>query len=287
MSAQSLDYDEFEKQFFIVVPTRERKDHLFNLLTDLEVFAPYISQCVVVDQSQNFIKDDFNTDDFNFSITIIKGNIDKGVNNSRNLALEFLKHENYLFFLDDDLRVKEDELFKILYYLKNYTYDVIVAGVNETRRNSEYKVGHTNILDSLCKPQSYDLKSNRIIVSSGLTLVNRFYFLKAGGSFDERFTFWGDDWDFGLRLYRAGATIKYIPDINFTHLQLNFGGQRVYKGSKELKIKKNELRYYLLQKHFGKSVLKERVFMDFVNNFRKAKLVSIISIYKAYKAALN
>ncbi len=282
-----VDYTEFEKQFFIVIPTRERKNHLINLLNDLKVFSLYISQCVIVDQSSDFIGDLFNSNNYSYSIKILKGNISEGVNNSRNLALRHFENENYLFFLDDDLRVEKEELFKILHYLSNFTFDVIVPGINETRKNEKVNSMHNNILDSLCKPQTYDLMSNRIIVSSGLSLVNKYYFFKAGGDFDEKFTFWGDDWDFGLRLYRSGATIKYIPDINFTHLQANHGGQRTFKGSKNLAKKKRELNYYLLKKHFGKSVLKERVVVELITNFRKANFSNIISVFKAYKSSLK
>jgi GT2 family glycosyltransferase len=240
-----------------------------------------------VDQSERFLGNDFNYDNYLFPIRILKGDITKGVNHSRNIALKEYSNEDWLFFLDDDLRVEKAELFKILNYLTTYTFDVIVPGINNTRDRKDQIINHYNILDSLCKPQSYDLVSNRIIVSSGLTLVNKHYFFKAGGKFDERFTFWGDDWDFGLRLYRAGATIKYIPEINFTHLQVNHGGQRSFKGTTNLAKKKTELNYYLIKKHFGKSALKERVLIDLIINLKKAKVFKMISIFSAYQASLE
>ena len=39
------------KNFFLVIPTRDRIGFLSNLLLDLNAFASYISQVVIVDQS--------------------------------------------------------------------------------------------------------------------------------------------------------------------------------------------------------------------------------------------
>ncbi len=38
-------------------------------------------------------------------------------------------------------------------------------------------------------------------------------FKEAGFYFDEHFTIWGDDWDYGMRLLQAGANIYFDPRI--------------------------------------------------------------------------
>lgn len=269
--------------FFLVIPTRERKEHLLNLLSDLEGFSEYISQCVIVDQSELFIGGDFDFEKYPYEIKLIKGIASKGVNHSRNIALEAYNNEDWLFFLDDDLRVEKQELDKIIFYLENYSYDVIVPGTNEKRQEIKTTSKYSSMLDQLCKPQSYDKVSNGITVSSGLTIVHKDVFAKAGGVFDEKFTFWGDDWDFGLRLYKAGATIKYVPDINFTHLEVPFGGQRSYSEKINRRKEKNFLEYYFIQKHFGVSVLNERFFLDILKNCRFLKFVNLIDDIRIYR----
>lgn len=269
--------------FFLVIPTRERKEHLLNLLSDLEGFSEYISQCVIVDQSEVFVGDDFDYNKYPYNIKLIKGIASKGVNHSRNIALEAYNNEDWLFFLDDDLRVEKQELDKIIFYLENYSYDVIVPGINEVRQQIQNVPKYSSILDQLCKPQSFEKTTNRIIVSSGLTIVHKDVFAKSGGSFDEKFTFWGDDWDFGLRLYRAGATIKYVPDINFTHLKAPFGGQRSYSEKMNTRKEKKFLEYYLIRKHFGMTVFKEKVVMSILKSCKFLRFRDIIEDIRFYK----
>ncbi len=270
--------------FFLVIPTRERVFHLKNLLTDFNSFALYISQCIIVDQSVDFVGDDFDYSEYNFPIKILRGDRMKGVNHSRNKALEEYKGEDWLFFLDDDLRVASSELKNLVEVLQTTSFEVVIPGINEVRKLKDSSLRYNSVLESILKPQSFDGFSNRIIVSSGLCVIKKNAFLKFG-AFDEVFTFWGDDWDLGVRLYRNGATIKYIPSINFTHLQLNIGGQRSFKENIDVASKKKELYYYFLKKHFSKSVLKESLFLDMVKSLRKFKILSAIKLIKFYKNA--
>ena len=46
------------KNFFLVIPTRDRLTYLSDLLLDLNAFKEYISQVIIVDQSSVSIKSD-------------------------------------------------------------------------------------------------------------------------------------------------------------------------------------------------------------------------------------
>lgn len=267
--------------FFLVIPTRERKEHLLNLLEDLNGFSDYISQCIVVDQSEKFIGDDFDCKSYSFPLIILKGDISKGVNHSRNMALEKYKEEDWLFFLDDDLRVEKTELKKIPFFLSHSSINVLVMGCNEARQDNKEKA-HSDMLNIICKPKNISDSRMRLQVSSGLSIVDKYYFKKSGFFFDETFTFWGDDWDFGFRLLNSGALIQYYPEINFTHLEIPFGGQRGFKEKINVERKRKYLELYFYKKHFGNSVLKQKVLIDFVMYMRKVNLIGIFNLCKYY-----
>ena len=81
------------KNFFLVIPTRDRIDYLSNLLCDLNVFSKHISQVVIVDQSQESIKEEIEKLSLDYSFSMIENNRDNSVNHSRNLALQLYKEE--------------------------------------------------------------------------------------------------------------------------------------------------------------------------------------------------
>ena len=72
------------KNFFLVIPTRDRIDFLSNLLLDLNAFDQYISQVVIVDQSVEDKKENIEKLDLNYSHLLVKNSKDNSVNHSRN-----------------------------------------------------------------------------------------------------------------------------------------------------------------------------------------------------------
>ena len=60
------------KNFFLVIPTRDRLECLSNLLLDLNAFEKHISQVIIVDQSQIDLKSDLDKLPLNFSFTFVK-----------------------------------------------------------------------------------------------------------------------------------------------------------------------------------------------------------------------
>jgi len=153
------------KSFFLAIPTRDRKEHLLNFLSDLNALAPYISQCIVVDQSIDFIADTFDYSKYQFPIKFIRGDRSKGANHSRNLALNEYNQEDWLFFLDDDLRVLPQEIQKIPKYLEKNNINCLILGNNEIRQKNHH-VKYNNLLDTIAKNVILGESCARLLVSS-------------------------------------------------------------------------------------------------------------------------
>ncbi|MCB0749007.1 MAG: glycosyltransferase family 2 protein, partial [Ignavibacteriae bacterium] len=103
--------------FFIVIPTRDRLDFLCNLLKDLNYFTPYISQVLIVDQSVDSMDEPLAGLNLGFKYTLVKNSRSSSVNHSRNLALDYYKDEEFLFFMDDDLRISKSVFDGIVSFL--------------------------------------------------------------------------------------------------------------------------------------------------------------------------
>lgn len=275
-----------EKSFFLVIPTRERLDFLLNLLKDLNGFSNYISKCVIVDQSACFIGDDFNYNNYSFSIKILKGDITKSVNHSRNLALKEYSNEKWLFFLDDDLRISESAFKQIIIELKPNIINVLIPGIIKDDLKTK-KVMYDSILETIAKPDDFSKGRFRLQVSSGLNVVESAIFKEAGFYFDENFTIWGDDWDFGMRLLKSGANIYYQPKILVDHLDSYSGGQRDKAKTLNVNIEKKKLFFYFIHKHFSTTALKREYYLSLLQGlkllFTKGNYKELRDTMKAYR----
>ena len=274
------------KNFFLVIPTRERLECLKNLLLDLNVFSSYISQVVIVDQTEPCVEDALKQLPLNYSYKVVKGDKSKSVNHSRNLALEYYKNEEWLFFLDDDLRISEQAFQKIIEHLTPNIIDVLIPGIafdGIDKHNARYN----SMLDTIAKPNNFSKGRFRLQVCSGLNIVKSQTLKDAGFYFDETFTIWGDDWDYGMRLLQAGANIYFQPDISVEHLQVASGGQRAKKKELDAALEKEILYYYFLRKHFDSAVLKKEYLfaklLGLKRMFFKADFRGLRKTIKAYK----
>ncbi|WP_066219244.1 glycosyltransferase family 2 protein [Formosa haliotis] len=272
--------------FFLVIPTRERLECLKNLLIDLNAFSSYISQVVIVDQTEPCVEDALKELPLNYSYQVVKGDKTKSVNHSRNLALEYYNNEEWLFFLDDDLRIPELAFKKIIEHLTPNIIDVLIPGIQfEDMELTKFK--YNTILDTISKPCDFSKGRFRLQVCSGLNIVKSQTFKDAGFYFDETYTIWGDDWDYGMRLLQAGANIYFQPDILVEHLQIDSGGQRTKKKELDVALEKDMLYYYFLRKHFDNAVLKkEYLFAKLLAMKRmvfKADIRGLGRTIKAYK----
>ncbi|MBS7231896.1 glycosyltransferase [Flavobacterium psychroterrae] len=274
------------KNFFLVIPTRDRLECLSNLLLDLNAFEQYISQVIIVDQSQVDIESDLNKLALNFSFIFVKNGRDKSVNHSRNQALKHYKNEEWLFFLDDDLRIPNIAFEHIIEILKPNIIDVLIPGIQfEGMETAEFK--YQTILDTIAKPHNFSKPRFRLQVCSGLNIVKKEIFKDAGFLFDENFSIWGDDWDYGMRLLQAGANIYFQPKILVEHLQVPVGGQRDKGKSINVELEKQKLYFYFYKKHFSKTVLKQQFYLGVIEGIKivlqTGKISKLRNCIKGYR----
>ncbi|WP_394775084.1 glycosyltransferase family 2 protein [Flavobacterium sp.] len=255
------------KNFFLVIPTRDRLECLSDLLLDLNAFEKSISQVIIVDQSQLDIQADIEKLPLNYNFTFVKNGRDKSVNHSRNQSLKHYKNEEWLFFLDDDLRIPNIAFEQIIEILKPNIIDVLIPGIQfEGMETAEFK--YQTILDTIAKPHNFSKPRFRLQVCSGLNIVKKDVFKDAGFLFDENFTIWGDDWDYGMRLLQAGANIYYQPKILVEHLQVPIGGQRDKGKSIDVELERQKLYFYFYKKHFSTTVLKQQFYLGVIEGIK-------------------
>ena len=276
------------KNFFLVIPTRDRIGFLSNLLLDLNAFAPYISQVVIVDQSVEDYTTNLEKLELNYPYTFVKNDRSYSVNHSRNQALAFYKEEDWLFFLDDDLRIPSLAFEQIVATLQPNVIDVLIPGIQfEGMKEKEFQY-HT-ILDTIAKPHNFSKGRFRLQVCSGLNIVKKEVFKEAGFYFDEHFTIWGDDWDYGMRLLQAGANVYFEPKILVEHLHAPSGGQRDKGKTLDIGLEKQKLYFYFYRKHFSKTVVKQQLYLGVIEGvkivLRSGNISQLKNTIKGYKAS--
>jgi GT2 family glycosyltransferase len=274
------------KNFFLVIPTRDRVDYISNLLLDLNAFEIHISQVIIVDQSLKPITEKIANLPLLYKYTIVANDRHNSVNHSRNRALEFYNNEEWLFFLDDDLRIPSNAFEQIIDTLRPNIIDVLIPGIQfEGMQTTEFNY-HT-VLDTIAKPRNFSKSRFRLQVSSGMNIVNRNFFKEAGFYFDEQFTIWGDDWDYGMRLLQAGAIIYYQPKILVEHLHVSVGGQRDKSKSMNRALEIEKLYFYFLRKHFSNTVVKQQLYLKLITAikclFRSNGVSNIKNIIVGYR----
>jgi GT2 family glycosyltransferase len=274
------------KNFFLVIPTRDRIGFLSNLLLDLNAFAPYISHVVIVDQSVEDYTASIEKLELNYCYTFVKNDRSHSVNHSRNQALAFYKNEEWLFFLDDDLRIPSQAFEQIVETLKPNVIDVLIPGIQfDGMKEQEFEY-HT-ILDTIAKPHNFSKGRFRLQVCSGLNIVKREMFKEAGFYFDEHFTIWGDDWDYGMRLLKAGANIYFDPRILVEHLWASEGGQRDKFKTLDVDLEKQKLYFYFYRKHFTEAVVKQQFYLGVIEGIKKlfgsVKIYPLVNTIKGYR----
>jgi GT2 family glycosyltransferase len=275
------------KNFFLVIPTRDRLTYLSDLLLDLNAFKEYISQVIIIDQSSVSIKSEVEKLPLNYSFEFVESDRANSVNHSRNLALKYYKEEEWLFFLDDDLRISPIAFQKIIENLKSNIIDVLIPGIQFEEMDKEFR--YHSVLDTIAKPNIFSKPRFRLQVCSGLNIVKSKVFKDAGFLFDEKFTIWGDDWDYGMRLLQAGAMIYYQPDILVEHLGAPSGGQRDKGKTLNIELEKQKLYFYFYKKHFTDQVVKQEYYIALINGFnyflKTGNLSKLRNSYKSYRLA--
>jgi GT2 family glycosyltransferase len=210
-----------------ILPTYARYACLKDLLSDLAGQTRPIEEILVVDQAEPGDRDLdlYRSFDAALPLRVIFLTERRGTCVPRNLAIS-LAAGDYLLFLDDDLRLEPD-------YLLQYErvaldgYDVVHGGVRH-RDNPlfEKRLFFDDPVQQLIASPNTTQVGGTIGVASGNSLVRREWVERVGG-FDIQFdSGMGDDWDFGMQLFRAGARIVYHPGPAVRHLKAPSGGRR-------------------------------------------------------------
>ena len=114
-------------------------------------------------------------------------------------------------------------------------------------------------------------------------------FKEAGFYFDEHFTIWGDDWDYGMRLLQAGANIYYEPKILVEHLHAPSGGQRDKGKTLDVGLEKQKLYFYFFRKHFSRAVVKQQLYLGVIEGvkivLRSGSITQLKNTIKGYKVS--
>lgn len=101
-----------------------------------------------------------------------------------------------------------------------HTCDNLVVISRLTYKKTTGSRGYTRYLQSrgVMKLSPGETIPGRFFLS-GLSSLSKSLFIKAGG-YDEQFTDYGEDIDFGIRLVSAGGKLVYIPDLAAEHLHV-------------------------------------------------------------------
>lgn len=193
----------------VIVPTLFRPEHVKDLLEDLSKQSKLPNRVVIVEQDPDpgsASQLDFLKEEWPFEV--IHHFVHRtGACHARNLAMKSVT-ASYIFFADDDIRLKPDLLEKTL------------AEIN--------RLG-TGCINLNCLQPGEETVFHKIkqwgAFGSGTSVVKTEYAFKCLFSeFIEKG--FGEDIDYGLQLRAKGCDIIYHPDLQFTHLKADRGGFR-------------------------------------------------------------
>lgn len=213
----------------VVIPTYCRYSYLRDVFCDLAAQTRPADEVLVVDQSPESERDEAVYRDFGrkLPLKILYLTVARGTCVSRNLALKHIVNDCVLFF-DDDLRFDSDLLLQ---------YEQIASAgcraVHGGVRFRDHALWKTRpaiddpVYHMIASP-NIDQISGTIGMAGGNSFVERRLLTDIDG-FDCQFdNGMCDDWDFGLRLFYAGARAIYHPGPAVRHLKAPTGGRRDY-----------------------------------------------------------
>lgn len=246
----------------VVIPTLGRYSYLRTLLIQLSRQTVLPHQVIIVDQTPQSERDTRISTDF-ADIPIQYLFIDSiGQCVARNAALLETRGE-FVLFLDDDDEVHptliEDHLKTLQYFQSDSSSGSIVepGGIPLTR---EYQV--TRISD---------------VFPTNNTML-RFEALRKSGLFDMAFNKrQSEDGDLGIRLYLAGATLLYNPQISVLHHRAPSGGLREHKARVITHSSSRQKLFHRRFPHISEVYLAKRYFTP--GQVREALLLSIVGTF--------
>lgn len=201
------------KTIDVIIPTMGRREYLLQVMEDLK-YQTLVPRKVVVVEQNPLPHSITNLPELNSShwpFEIIHCFIHQtGACNARNIALENVTAD-FVFFADDDNRMKKDILEKAMEQIRKYGVDVLTLNYRQT--------GESLIFDKVKQWGTFGA-GNSIISGEFARRIR----------FDPTFEHgYGEDQDYGMQLRKAGCDIIYHPDLEILHLKAPVGGFREVK----------------------------------------------------------
>ncbi|MFN4762850.1 glycosyltransferase family 2 protein [Gillisia sp. Q332] len=194
----------------VIIPTMGRPKYLMQVIEDLSLQSLLPKKVIVVEQNPdvNSISEFPELESKIWPFEIIHHFIHQtGACNARNIALEEVDAD-WVFFADDDIRLKTD---------------LLDTGIKELKRLG------ADCLNLNCKQEGEGVVFHKIkqwgSFGSGTSMVKS-HFTK-NCEFSKVYEHgYGEDADFGMQLRQLGCDIIYHPEIEILHLKAPMGGFR-------------------------------------------------------------
>ena len=235
-----------EERFTVVIPTRNRLAIVLDLLGYLRQGLRWTGPIIVVDQSDDGgaelarrLREDGLTGVDHYP------HLERGVSHARNAGALRARTE-WLVFLDDDMRPARDYLSSAASFVQANPWVDAVQGLKEDRagwdlysadkagwRTSRHRQALLERADMTGASGAWWFLIHRrapyptlsIGVSGSNLVVRKKAFLGAGG-FDGQMHEWGEDMEFGVRLWWYGYRVCFCPELAAFHLHAPVGGNR-------------------------------------------------------------
>lgn len=279
----------------IIIPSLNRKEYIINLLNDLKKQSFQDFEIIVTDQTK---------EPYNLSPELCRYfHVNtKGPCISRQYAIEQSNGE-ILVFLDDDARINENFLYKLVNPIIALSEDATCGAICDESGNYKYIDFEQRFELNKSKKFSNDLISlltvNPNCPQSGYTLsfptgcaaIRREVYFEIGGidlAFDPNGAL--EDRDIGFRLIKSGRKIRYCPEAKLLHMGSSTGGRRDIV-SQLLYISDYDINmFYFLYKHFGEEAFNEyKLHLTYVL-YKKYGLLSrhfLKSVYAIYRFSVK
>jgi glycosyltransferase involved in cell wall biosynthesis len=194
----------------VIIPTIGRKKYLYDVLKDFSKQTLLPKKIIIVEQNPELGTiselDYLSQEKWPFEIKHIFTH-QAGACNARNIALSQLTSE-WVFFADDDIRIKSDFIQQTLNRIKTFGAKVVTL----------------RCIQKIEKP-TYSNIFQWATFGSGCSFVLVDCIKKCQFNFGYEFGF-GEDGDFGMQLRNLGYDVLYLPEPEILHLKAPVGGFR-------------------------------------------------------------
>ena len=207
---QSNKISETSTSIDVIIPTMGRSKYLMQVIEDLSIQSLLPKKVIVVEQNPdvNSISElpELQSKTWPFEIThhFIH---QTGACNARNIALKEVVAD-WVFFCDDDNRIKPEVLAKSLSEIRRYGIQML---------NTAYLQPGEKVIFKIVK-QWGTFGTGNGIIQRKFTENSIFSSIYEHG--------YGEDADFGMQLRQLGCDIIYHPEIEILHLKAPMGGFR-------------------------------------------------------------